>query len=244
MGDGSTHGNQRLPWLSGANDENEPHSELAAKMLWALFALLLLTSVALVSYLAGRASVREPLRLVGATVPAARQAPAAMPPLTSPPPELQAAPPVARMLEAEARTETATLVGEQRVKQQSVIPKTRKPQSRRAPEFRPSRRVRVARRAIARRLRVQPQRIVYASRIAQLGVYLDRRQATAAHSRLVRVYPYLKTLPKTIKSLGAQTMSGRAYHLRVQAYSPEHARVLCQNLLSIGRGCRVLPEPA
>jgi hypothetical protein len=139
---------------------------------------------------------------------------------------------------------TATAVADRQDTKQPVIPAIKERQSRRVAEFRPPRRVRAARRAIARRMRVQPQRIVYASRVVQLGEYPNRRQARAAHARLVRVYPYLKTLPKTIKATGFQTASGRAYHLRVTTYSPEHARLLCQNLLSIGRGCAVLSEPA
>jgi hypothetical protein len=248
MGDSRTHGDQGLPWLEAANDENGTRRDLAAKMLWTLFALLLISSVAVVSYVAGRGSRQEPLEPGGETVPVARQEPttlpATVPQIASPPPDLAAAPPVARLLDSEANTMTATAVADRQDTKQPVIPAIKERQSRRVAEFRPPRRVRAARRAIARRMRVQPQRIVYASRVVQLGEYPNRRQARAAHARLVRVYPYLKTLPKTIKATGFQTASGRAYHLRVTTYSPEHARLLCQNLLSIGRGCAVLSEPA
>jgi hypothetical protein len=248
MSDSRTQGDQRLPWPEAAGDEDSAYSDLAAKMLRALFALLLITSVAVVSYLAGRASLQEPLRLGGESRPVARQAPdtlpAIMPQFASPPPSTpEAPPPVTRMLEGNAKARTETAVADQ-VTKQPVIPAIRERQSQRVPEFRPPRRVRAARRAIARRLPVQPQPVVYASRVVQLGEYPNSRQARSAHVRLVRVYPYLKTLPKTIKPTGPLPARDRAYHLRVTTYSPEHARVLCQNLLSIGRGCAVLPERA
>jgi hypothetical protein len=68
MGDSRTHGDQGLPWLEAANDENGTRRDLAAKMLWTLFALLLISSVAVVSYVAGRGSRQEPLEPGGETV--------------------------------------------------------------------------------------------------------------------------------------------------------------------------------
>jgi hypothetical protein len=250
MGGSRTQGDQRLPWSQAADDNGDwAHSDLVSKMLWALFALLLMTTVAVVSYLAGHASLQEPLRFGGETTPVTRQAPAT-PPVTiphfaSPPPSTpEAPPPVTRMLEVKAKTRIQTAVADQQVTNQRVTPAIRELPSQRVPEFRPPRRVRDARRAIARRLPVEPQPVVYASRVVQLGEYPNRREARAAHVRLVKVYPYLKTLRKTIEPTGPLSAHVRAYHLRVTAYSPEHARVLCQNLLSIGRGCAVLPEPA
>jgi hypothetical protein len=242
MSDGKTYDDQRLPSLEGVDEEEGPRGVLAKKILAALFALFLFAGVGLIFYLAGRASRQEPISLGRETLPEARRAPATLPgtlsqPASPPPSEVEAPPPVARMLEAQSRR--AAVVAEQRVEKQAAIPATKERQSPRVPEFRPPRRVLVARRAL-----VQRQRVLYASRVVQLGEYPNRRQAEAAHARLVRVYPYLKTLPKTIKSLRAPSGSARAYYLRLKAYSPDHARVLCQNLLAIGRGCAVLPERA
>lgn len=241
MSDGRTYGDQRLPWLGGVDNEDGPRGVSAKKMLAALLALFLIAGFGVISYLAGRGSRQEPIRLGRETLPEARPAPAMLPATLpqsgSPPPsEVEAPPPVARMLEAQPRS--ATVFAKQGVEEQSMIPATRERRSPRAPEFHPSRRVLVARRAL-----VQPQRVLYASRVVQLGEYPNRRQAKAAHARLVRVYPYLKTLPKKIKSVRPPSGSARAYHLRSRAYSPDHARVLCQNLVAIGRGCAVLPEP-
>ena len=241
MSDGRTYGDQGLPWLGGVDNEDGPRGVLAKEMLAAVLALSLIAGVGVTSYLAGRASWQEPIRLGRETLPEARQAPArlsaALPQPASPPPsEVDAPPPVARMLEAQSRS--AAVVAKQRIDKRSVIPATGERQSPRAPEFHPSRRVFVARRAL-----VQPQRVLYASRVVQLGEYPNRRQAKAAHARLVRVYPYLKTLPKKIKSVRPSSGSARAYYLRSRAYSPDNARVLCQNLVAIGRGCAVLPEP-
>lgn len=242
MGDRRTHDDQRLLWPQAVEDENGAQSDLVGKVLWALFALLLMGSVAVVSYLTGRGSRQEPIGLGGNTRPVPQQ-PATVPQPASPPPStLEAAPPVARMLEA--RTDTPTAVAEQRVEKQSMAPALDVRQTPPAPQFRLPRRVLIARRAITRQVPVQPRRVLYASRVVEVGNYRNRRLAQAAHARLVRVYPYVRTLPKTIMSIGAPTGKARAFHLRLTTGSPEHARILCQNLLSIGRGCAVLPEPA
>lgn len=241
MSDGGTYDDQRLRCLEGVDDEDGPRSVWAKKMLAALLALFLTAGVGVTSYLAGRASWQEPIRLGRETLPEARQAPATLPAtlpqsVSRPLSEVNTPPPVARMLEAQSRR--GAVDAKLRVEKQSVVPATREPRSPRAPQFHPSRRVLVARLAL-----VQPQRVPYASRVVQLGEYPDRRQAKAAHARLVRVYPYLKTLPEKIKSARPPSGSARAYHLLSIADSPDHARILCQNLVAIGRGCAVLPEP-
>ncbi len=242
MSDGRTNDEQKLPPRESVHVEAPPRGGSARKALATLLALFLIAGVGVISYLAGRASWQEPIKSGRETGPDARQAPATLPvtlpPPASPPPSVvEPPPPVARMLEAQSRN--AAAVARQRVEKQSAIPETRKPAPPRPPEFRPPRRVVAARRALA-----QPQRVLRASRVVQLGEYPDRRQAELAHARLVRVYPYLKTLPRTVKSSRPPNGSARAYHLRLKAYSPDHARILCQNLLAIGRGCAVLPEPA
>jgi hypothetical protein len=239
MSDGGTYDDQRLRCLEGV-DGDGPRGVSAKNMLAALLALFLALGVGVTSYLAGRASWREPIRSGSETLPEARQAPPT-PPATlrqstdRSPFEVDTPPPVARMLEAQSRREA---VARQRVEKHSVVPATIQSGSPRARQFHPSRRVLVARRAL-----VQPQRVPYASRVVQLGEYPDRRQAKAAHARLVKVYPYLKTLPRKITSVRPPSGSARAYHLLSIAYSPDHARILCQNLVAIGRGCAVLPEP-
>ena len=240
MSDGRTYDDHRLPQLEG--DDDRRRRVWAKKMVAALLALFLVAGVGVTSYLAERASWQEPNRLGRETLPDARQAPAT-PPVTLPQPaspspsELAVPPPVARMLKDRSRS--AAVVAEQPVEQQSVISAIKERRLAPAREFRLSRRVLIARRAL-----VQPQRVLYASRVVQLGEYPNRRLAKAAHARLVRVYPYLKTLPKTITSLRPRSGRSRAFQLRLRVGSPDHARVLCQNLLAIGRGCAVLPERA
>ena len=63
MSDSRTQDDQRLPWPETVEDENGEHGDLAEKVLWALFAMLLMSSVAGVSYLTGRASRQEPIEL-------------------------------------------------------------------------------------------------------------------------------------------------------------------------------------
>lgn len=245
MGDGGALGDQRPAWREGVANENERRSDFAGKLLWALFALLLITAVSVISYIAGRTSRDEPERSREYTLSDEPEAPpmqpATLPDYASPPPpEIEAAPPVARLLEYQSKT--ATAAPQQGPEKQSVKLAPGARQSPPVPQFRPARRVFAARRAIARRVPMQRQRMAHASKVVQLGEYPNRGQATAAYARLARAYPYLKTLPRTIKSSRPRTARS-AYQLRVTAYSPEHARVLCQNLLSIGRGCAVLPEP-
>lgn len=242
MSDGRTYDDQKRPRLESADDEAALRNAFAKKMLAGVLALLLIVGVGVISYLAGRASSQQPIKSARETLPDAPQTsvtlPATLPPPASPPPPaIEPPPPVARMLEAQSRS--AAVAASQRIEKPAVKPATSKRAPPRAPEFRPPRRVVAARRALA-----QPQRVLHASRVVQLGEYPNRRQAEMAHARLVRVYPYLKSLPKTVKSSRAPIGNARAYHLRLKAYSPDHARILCQNLLSIGRGCAVLPEPA
>ncbi|HXH00405.1 MAG TPA: hypothetical protein VNI79_08340 [Sphingomicrobium sp.] len=206
-------------------------------------ALFLIAGVGVISYLAGRGSGQGPVfQSEREAPPVAPQTPAtlpaAVPPLSSLPPlKAEVPPPLTRMRQAEARR--AAMVAKTEVVEQSAMPATRERRAPRAPEFQPSRRVLAARRAL-----VQPQRVLHASRVVQLGEYPDRRQANAAHQRLVRVYPYLKTLPKSVEMSQPPSGNARAYRLQVKAHSPDHARILCQNLLSIGRGCAVLPGPS
>ncbi len=241
MSDGKTYDDHRLPQLEGIDDVEGRRGVWAKRIFAALLALFLVAGVGVTSYLAGRASWQEPIRLGRETLPDTRQAPAT-PPATLPQPaspspsDLAVPPPVARMLEARSRS--AAVGAAQPVGKQSVISAINEPRLAPAREFRPSRRVLVARRAL-----VQPQRVLYASRVVQLGEYPNRRLAQAAHARLIGVYPYLKTLPKTITSLRRRSGRARAFQLRLRAGSPDHARVLCQNLLAIGRGCAVVPEP-
>ncbi len=240
MSDGRTHDDHRPPQLEGIDDDDGRRGVWPKRMFAALLGVFLVAGVGVTSYLAGRASWREPIRLGRETLPDTRQAPATPPaalpqPASPSPSDLAVPPPVARMLEGRSRS--AAVVAKQPVEEQSEKPAIKQRRSVPAREFRPSRRVLVARRAL-----VQPQRVLYASSVVQLGEYPNRRLAQAAHARLIGVYPYLKTLPKTIKSLPPRSGRARAFQLRLRAGSPDHARVLCQNLLAIGRGCAVVPE--
>ena len=242
MSDGRTYDDHELPPLEGIDDDDQRRGAWAKRMFAALLALSLLAGVGVTSYLAGRASWQEPIGSERETPPDDRQPPATpsptLPqPASTAPSEPAVPPPMARMLKARSRS--ATVVAKQPIKKQSVLPVIKQRRLAPAREFRPPRRVLVARRAL-----VQPQRVLYASRVVQLGIYPNRRLAQAAHTRLVRVYPYLKTLPRMITSLPPRIGRARTFQLRLRAGSADHARIVCQNLLAIGRGCAVLPEPA
>jgi len=199
--------------------------------LFVVLALFLLAGIGLMSYLAGRGSV--PVAGTPEILPDARHATVTLPaaemaPLPPPPPvEAQPPPPPVR----EAVAERAAPVSKR-----TPIRATAERRPPRAVKFRPSRRVLAARRAL-----VQPQRVVHASKVVQLGAYRNRRYADAAYRRLVRVYPYLATLPRMVSATRPPRGYARSYRLQLKTHSPDHARILCQHLLSIGRGCVVLP---
>jgi len=237
----STANPERLPWLDPPRPTKRAAPPVTAgrRSQWPLFAVLalfLLAGIGLMSYLAGRGSVPAPVAVTRESLPDARRAtvtlPAAeVPPLPPPPPvEAQPLPPPPV---PEVVAERANPVAKPTVRA------TAERRSPRAAKLRPSRRVLAARRAL-----VQPQRVVHASKVVQLGVYSKRRQADAAYRRLVRVYPYLATQSKTISATRPLRGYARSHRLQLTTHSPDHARILCQHLLSIGRGCVVLPVTA
>ena len=231
---------ERLPWLDPPRAHLRPVPvEGAARRsrmpLLAVLALFLMAGVAVIAYLAGHGSVEAPTAATPGLAPDPRQATIALPAAVPPPPpppqvEVEAAPPPVREIVAEPVAE---------VEERAPVRATAERRTPRAARPRLPRRALEARRAL-----VEPQRVVHASKVVQLGAYRKRRHAEAAYRRLERVYPYLATLPKTVSATRPPSGYARAYVLRLKAHSPDHARILCQNLLSIGRGCVVLPELA
>lgn len=231
---------ERLPWLQPlpvpARKRSGPSAGRRAQApLFAVMTLFLLAGVGMISYLVGRGSV-PPAAIEPPIVSLSRPAPEAtvtLPPVPAPSSpaardvRLAEAPPAA----AETPTRRATPRPTARV-------------TRASRERRPVRTASAPpRRAAPVRSSISPvPRYVIASNVVQLGIYSNRSGAIAAYRRLVRVYPYLAKLPRTIRRTPAQTGSPRYYRLRTQAYSPDHARLLCDRLRSIGRGCTVLPQ--
>jgi len=238
----STADPERLPWLDPPRRASraQPPANAGRRAQWPLFvvlALFLLAGVGMMSYLAGRGSMPAPVAATPEILPDERSAtvtlPAAeMPPLPPPPPVEAQAPPPPPVREVVAERAAP---GAKRTPARA----TAAPRTARVVKLRPSRRVLAARRAL-----VQPQRVVHASKVVQLGAYRNRRYADAAYRRLVRVYPYLATLPKIVSATRPPRGYARSYRLQLKTHSPDHARILCQNLLSIGRGCVVLPVTA
>ena len=230
---------ERLPWLDPPGPSSRPSAMTrSARMpLLAMLALFLIAGVAVISYLAGHQSVEDPVAATSGQLPDARQATVTLPAAVQPPPpplpppiEVQMPPPSGREIVAEQVVP---------IPEPAPVRATAKRRPARATKPKLSPRVLAAREAL-----VQPQRVVHASKVVELGTYRNRRLAAAAYRRLVRVYPYLATLPKAVSATRPPSGSARNYRLQMKTYSPDHARVLCQNLLSIGRGCVVLPETA
>jgi hypothetical protein len=104
-----------------------------------------------------------------------------------------------------------------------------------------------ARRRAAKRARYVPRYTYIAQpspakpgRVIQLGVYYHPRHADAAWRRVVLAYPYLGKLPKAVVPARGLANQPVYYRLQLGTRSRRDARILCRNLLSIGRGCRVV----
>lgn len=77
-------------------------------------------------------------------------------------------------------------------------------------------------------------------RVIELGAYITPGQLDAARWRLLRAYPYLGTLARSVTFIGPTPGRPRYYRLRLAASSSREARALCNNLHRIGRGCMIV----
>jgi hypothetical protein len=79
-----------------------------------------------------------------------------------------------------------------------------------------------------------------AGQVIDLGRYLSPRRADAAWRATIARYPYLAGLPKVVAPTAKVPGRPRLYRLQIGARSPNEARILCRNLITIGRPCTVM----
>jgi hypothetical protein len=243
----------RLPWLESPRPSARARTARAARRarvpLLTLLALFCAAAVALLSFLAGRASgprVRSkapPPAVVVAQLPPARipsapvvaEAPAPLPATSTVSPK------------ASAPTKARPRATVQRAKAKRRAP-VRKPRRSLIPDIVIHRNA-VPPRAPSVAVAPAPQRrIVWPAqpfagapgKVIQLGSFRTMAQADAAWWRLVRAYPYLGTLPRVVTYVGPTPGRVRIYQLKLAAGSRREARILCRNLHRVGRGCAVL----
>lgn len=243
---------ERLPWLDTPRRPapGAPRRKLPRTPIYVLLSLFLLASVGVMSFLVGRGSVPVAPTATPAPEPSPQRATVALPPAPPPvpPPSLAPAETAIRIAEAPSATPVPKRAAKRSVSRA-------KKSARAAARARAARSARSARRARASSSRLEAVRaaqtppaarraapLVPAGRVVQIGTYRSRWQADAAHRRLARAYPYIRTIPKMVRPARPFRTTRTFYRLQYQAYSPEYARVLCTNLRSIGRGCVVLPQ--
>ena len=238
----------RLPWLDAPRRPavkapprpvRRPRPN-ARTPIFVLLSLFFLGGIGLISFLAGRGSVFPGDK---ATVSRPDSAQATM---NLPPPSQDVAGPDAPAVES-AQVAPANLT-------RAVEPVRARPAA-------PPRRPRISARTVSNVKRRGPQAAVEAAqpeqvpdivwqpspppavpgRVIELGVYSSPALADAAFRRIARVYPYLARRPRVValdKPVPGQPIR---YRLQLGARTKSDARRLCRNLLSIGRGCRVVP---
>lgn len=245
MGDARSE-EERLPWLDAprvpkagrpARGSPPKAARRARTPIFVLLSLFLIAGVGVMSYLAGRGSATlSPASDPLPTPPSpTKQATVVLPP---PPPPLPVEPTTIEAPAAEQPRPSARVKPPAKPSTSGVMrTASEKAPARPAPQAKaaPSPRAIRARQA----LRQMPP-LVRASPVVQLGLYPTRGQANAAFRRLTKVYPYLKKRPRDVRSITLSDKT-RLYQLRFREHSPEYARILCENLRSMGRGCTVLP---
>lgn len=234
----------RLPWL-------EPYREAPARparpksrpkparsSAWPLLALLGAAALGSGGYWIGRSDA--PVSVVTAPLPPTpvpaplpyrtlderltddgEDVSAEPPPAVEEPPRIAKARPKPRAVRAEPRL---TRLAETRRRQQSAPP--------------PPRPVRPPPRRLAAPLTNQP--VGKPGQVLYLGSFITPWHADGAYLRLVARYPYLGTLPRAIAPNPRGSGRPTVYQLKIGAGSKRNARRLCKNLISIGRGCRVV----
>lgn len=241
----------RLPWLESPRPSARARTARAARRarvpLLTLLALFGAAGVALLSFLAGRTtgpqqrSKAPPPAVIVAPLPPARM-PGAPVVAEAPAPLPASSTAISKASTASKARPPATV---QRAKAQRRAP-VRKPRRSVIPDIVIHRNATPPAPAIT--AAVPPRRAVWPAqpfagtpgKVIQLGSFRTMAQADAAWWRLVRVYPYLGTLPRMVSWVGPTPGRARTYQLRLAAGSRREARILCRNLHRIGRGCAVL----
>jgi hypothetical protein len=250
---------ERLPWLHAPRrPKSAPRTTGTAKPrrsdtpLFVLLSLFMLAGIGVIAFLAGRGSVPigpiatrpEPapprearVNLPPAIAPSVAPAPASAPEL-APSLARAAAPKPKRVAATSLRPVKARSVSISKKSVARITPRARSAAAKITSD---------ARRRAARRARYAPRYVYVAQpspakpgRVIQLGVYYDPRHADAAWRRVVIAYPYLGKLPKAVVPARGMANQPVYYRLQLGTRSRRDARILCRNLLSIGRGCRVV----
>jgi hypothetical protein len=247
---------ERLPWLhaprrpKSAPRKGKAMPRRTETPIFVLLSLFMLAGIGVIAFLAGRGSV--PIRPVQTRPePALPQARVNLPPAVAPNVAPVPAPaPVAESVPspAPAKVRSASLSSHKSAKTRSALP--RKTSAARISTRARSAAAKIAsdaRRRAAVRARYAPPYVYVEQpspakpgRIIQLGVYYDPRHADAAWRRVVIAYPYLGKLPKAVVPARGMANQPVYYRLQLGTRSRRDARILCRNLLSIGRGCRVV----
>lgn len=246
---------ERLPWLhaprrpksSPRRTTGKSKPRLAETPIFILLSLFMLAGIGVIAFLAGRGSVPTRPTAVKPEPALPRQAtvdlqpsiePAAAPALSAPSPAL-----------AVPERKRAAPASSQKPANAGSVPAPSKSVSRITPRARnaAAKIASDARRRAAARARYAPPYVYIAQpspakpgRVIQLGVYYDPRHADAAWRRVVLAYPYLGKLPKAVVPARGMANQPVYYRLQLGTRSRRDARILCRNLLSIGRGCRVV----
>ena len=246
---------ERLPWLESARPSTRARATKAARRarrpLLILLGLFAATTVAIMSFLAGRGSGPLPSRTVAPT-PTAIVAP--LPPeQIAQAPTTPVAPPVLSKAAPKASAAIRSVPNKARARQNLHRAKAtrrataRKPRRSLIPDIAIHRnatppRVQSAPAAVPQRRVAWPAQPFAGApgKVIQLGSFRTLAHADAAWWRLVRAYPYLGTLPRVVTWVGPTPGRARIYQLKLAAGSRREARALCRNLHRIGRGCAVL----
>ena len=246
---------ERLPWLHAPRRPKSSPRRITGKSkprraetpIFILLSLFMLAGIGVIAFLAGRGSVPTRPTAVKPEPALPRQATVDLPPSIGPAaaPALSAPSPA---LAAPERNRAAPASSQEPAKARSV-PAPSKTVSRITPRARnaAAKIASDARRRAATRTRYAPPYVYIAQpspakpgRVIQLGVYYDPRHADAAWRRVVLAYPYLGKLPKAVVPARGMANQPVYYRLQLGTRSRRDARILCRNLLSIGRGCRVV----
>jgi len=232
---------ERLPWLDSpraAKPARAPRRKLPRAPIFALLALFLIATVGVMAYLVGRGSV--PVERVDApATPPSPPAATAIPPQPEPMPTVAEPAPERAVEKARPTPARRPSRPSRAVARAETSPPPDAPSALDA--TRQAQEAGTSPPPVARTFVPPPAPLVRASPLVQVGTYTSRRRADAAHRRLARDYPYIKSLPRIVRPIRPAGSRRTFYRLQYQARSPDYARILCQNVRAIRRGCMVLP---
>ena len=230
---------ERLPWLDtprATKPVRAPRRKLSRGPIFALLSLFLIATVGVMAYLVGRGSVPVAPADTPAAPPPSPAATVTLPPpivaepAPAPVPVAEAAKPAPAPRVTRPRRPTSRRAASQSPDLPSALESTRQAQEQGANPP-----------PVARPAAPPPPPLVRASPVVQIGTYTSRARAAAAHRRLARDYPYIKNLPRIVRPIRPAGSRRTFYRLQYQAHSPDYARILCQNVRAVRRGCMVLP---